>query len=254
MLLGVLMLVLASATFILVYDYFTQTRQFQVRRIEVTGIQRLTREQVLAIAGVGPQVNILAVNLTTTRKRLLADPWVAEATVSRDIPSGLHIHIREEVPLALLEMGPGEGFLINQAGAVFKREDGLDGDDLPRVQGLDHADLPVAGESSSEAFRAVMTLLRLAGEKHGPLPLNRIRRIRLDREIGATVYTGTDNRAVKLGFGRYREKCEALEHLMVGLRKDSRLTRYQVIDLFDLNRIVISLASADPSAADDKEV
>lgn len=250
---GGLVLVLASAAFIFAYDYFTQTRQFQVRRIEVTGVQRLTSQQVLAIAGFGPQTNILAVNLTTTRKRLLADPWIAEAVVSREIPSGLYVHIREEVPLAYLDMGAGDGFLINAAGEVFKRETGSDSDVTPRVQGLDHADLPVIGRPSSEAFSAVMTLLNLAGEKHSPLPRSSIRRIRMDREIGATVYTGADNRALKLGFGRYREKCEALGHLMARLSRESRLTRCRVIDLFDVNRIVLSPASEDPLVAEHKE-
>jgi cell division protein FtsQ len=253
-LLGALALVATSGAFILAYDYFTQTRQFLARRIVVTGQQRLTSQQVMEIAGVGMQTNILSVNLSTTRKRLLADSWVADATVSREIPSGLHMHIREEVPLAILDMGSGEGFLINVAGEVFKRWDGSEGDALPRVQGLDHADLPVSGRPASEAFRAVMTLFRIAGDKHSPLPLSGIRRIRMDREIGATVFTGEDNRAVKLGFGRYREKCKALEHLMSRLSRDSRLTRYRVIDLFDVNRIVITLASAGSSASGKKEV
>ncbi len=253
-LLGALLLVATSAAFILAYDYFTQTRHFLARRIVVTGQQRLSRQQVMEIAGVGMQTNILSVNLATTRQRLLAHSWIVDATVSREIPSGLHLHIREEVPMALLDMGPDEGFLINVDGEVFKRWDGSDSDALPRVQGLDHADLPVPGRPASEAFRAVMTLFRIAGEKNSPLPLSGIRRIRMDREIGATVYTGEDNRAVKLGFGSYREKCKALEHLMSRLRRDSRLSRYRVIDLFDVNRIVITLASVDPPTSDHKEV
>ena len=250
---GALALAATSAAFIFAYDYFTQTRHFQVRQIVVTGMQRLSRLQVMEIAGVGLQTNILSVNLATTRKRLLAEPWVAEARVSREIPSGLRMHIREEVPLALLDMGAGEGFLINPAGEVFKRWDGSDSHALPRVQGLDHADLPVSGMPPSEAFGAVMTLFRLAGEKNSPLPLSGIRRIRMDREIGATVYTGENNRSVKLGFGRYREKCQALGQVMSRLSRDSRLTRYTAIDLFDVNRIVITLASVDPLSSDHKE-
>ena len=253
-LLGVLALVATSGAFIFAHDYFTQTRQFQARRIVVTGQQRLSRLKVMQIAGVGMKTNILSVNLTTTRKRLLADPWIAAATVSREIPSGLHMHIREEIPLALLEMGPGEGFLINRAGEVFKRRDDSDSDTLPRVQGLDHADLPVSGKPASAAFQAVMTLLRLAREENSPLPISSIRRIRMDREIGATVYAGGDNRALKLGFGRYREKCQALGNLLPRLRRDNRLKRYRVIDLFDVNRIVVTLASVGPSLSDHKEV
>lgn len=253
-LLGALALAAASGAFIFAYDYFTQTQYFQARQIVVTGMQRFSRQQVMEIAGIGPKANILSVNLATTRKRLLADPWIAEATVSREIPSNLHIDIREEVPLALLDMGSDEGFLINLAGEVFKRWDGSNDDVLPRVHGLDHGDLPVSGMPASETFRALMTLFRLAAEKDSPLHLSGIRRIRMDHEIGATVYRGEDNRAVKLGFGHYPEKCKALGKLMPRLNRDSRLTRYTVIDLFDVDRIVITLASVDPSSSGREEV
>jgi cell division protein FtsQ len=253
-LLGLLALVAASAAFIFTYDYFTQTRLFRAQRIEVTGQQRLTRSDVMEIAGVGTQANILAVNLTTTRKRLLANPWIADVTVSREIPSGLKFHIREEKPLAILDVGDGQRFLINTAGRVFKREDGSEKNELPRVQGLGHADLPVQGQPATQAFKAVMSLFNLAEKADRVKLLSDIRRIQMDREIGATVYIGRDSRAVKLGFGRYREKLEALEQLMARLSSDSRLTRYRVIDLFDVNRIVITLASAKASDPDHEEV
>jgi cell division protein FtsQ len=251
---GVLALAVTSGAFIFAYDYFTQSRQFQVQRIEITGIQRLSRQQVLAVAGIGAQSNILSVNLSVTRKRLLADPWIADATVSRLIPSGLQLHITEQRPLALLDMGGDQGFLINADGEVFKRQAPASIDGLTRIEGLTHADLPVAGESPSKALEAVMSLLHLVGRPDSAVSIADIRRIRMDRDIGATIYTGKQDRAVKLGFGRYRQKWDALAPLLDSLRKDRRLEQYRIIDLYDVNRIVITLASADASDADDKEV
>ncbi|HSO18222.1 MAG TPA: FtsQ-type POTRA domain-containing protein, partial [Desulfosarcina sp.] len=217
--------------------------------------RRLTHQQVLDIGRIGLQTNILSVNLAVTRKRLLADPWIAEATVSRQIPSGLHLQILEETPLAALEMGSGEELLINVAGEVFQRRASSEASEWPRVRGLEHADLPVNGQPGTPAFDAVMTLLRLAGEAECPLPLKSIRRIDIDREIGATVIAGPDDRAVRLGFGHYRRKCEALGELMGRLRNDSRLKHYRMIDLLDVNRIVVTLASAaGADDAVDKEV
>jgi cell division protein FtsQ len=247
-------LMTTSAGFIFVYDYFTQSSHFLVSDITVTGMERLSRGQVLASGGIDPRTNILALNLTTARKRLLAAPWIAEATISREIPSGLHISVREEQPLAFMEMREGEGFLINNAGTVFKRETSAAAGGLPRVQGLTHRDLPVPGKQDTEAFRSVMTLLRLSREKSNPLPYAGLRRILMDREVGATVFTGEDQRTVKLGFGHYREKYAVLGQLMVHLKKDSRLTRIRVVDLFDVNRIVITLAPAGLPGLDQEEV
>lgn len=251
---GLLLLSATSAAFILAHDYFTQADQFTARQIEVTGIQRLSREQVLDIAEIERDTNILAVNLATTRKRLLAEPWIAEATVSRKIPSGLELHITEEQPLAFLEMEGGQGFLINAEGRAFKRQGPGGADDLPRVLGLSHADLPVAGQPVTEAFEAVIRLLTLAAASDGPLSLPFIRRIQVDREIGVTVAVGEANRTIKLGFGQYRRKCDMLKKLLAKIENDSRLNTFRVIDLFDLDRIVVTLASAVPSDADDKEV
>lgn len=251
---GLLFLAGTSAAFILAYDYFTQADQFTARQIEVSGIRRLSREQVLDIADIGKDTNILSVNLATTRKRLLAEPWIAEATVSRDIPSGLSFHIMEEQPLAFLEMEDGQGFLINTEGKVFKRQGSEGTDGLPRVQGLSPADLPVAGQPVTEAFESVMRLLTLAKESDGPLSLPSIHLIQVDREIGITAVVDQSNRAIKLGFGQYRRKCKILETIISKMEKDSRLSTFRVIDLYDLDRIVVTLASAVPSAADDKEV
>ena len=253
-LLGIVVLLGTSAAFILAHDYFTQSGQFQAQRIEVTGNQRLNRQQVLEIAGIGEAANILAINLAATRKRLLAEPWIAEATVSRKIPSELLLQVREEQPLALMTTGVAEGFLINTDGRIFKRQEPADQVGLPRITGLSHADLPVAGTPPSAAYEAVLTLLELAVETDGPLSLAGIRRIQVDREIGITVFSGENARAIKLGFGRYRQKFAALEKLMARFKKGNRLENFTAIDLFDIDRIVVTLASADPSDADNKEV
>jgi len=246
---GLFFISATSAAFILAYDYFTQADQFTARKIEVAGIRRLNREQVLDIADIGKDTNILSVNLTTTRKRLLAEPWIAEATVSRDIPSGLRLNITEEQPLAFLEMEDGQGFLINAEGRVFKRQGPEGTEGLPQVQGLSHADLPVDNQPATEAFESVMRLLNLAKKSDGPLSLPSIRRIQVDREIGITVAVNGADRAVKLGFGQYRQKRSILEKIMAKMEKDSRLKAFRVIDLFDLDRIVVTLASAVPSDA-----
>jgi cell division protein FtsQ len=249
-----LALVTVSAGFILVHDFFMQSSQFFAQDIGVSGNRRLSQKQVMDIAGIDLQTNILSLNLMTTRKRLLADPWIADATVSRKIPSEITISIHEEQALALLEMEDGQEFLINIDGRVFKRADETDGGKLPRVQGLSFGDLPVPGKPDTEPFRSVMSLLRLTREKDSVLVHAGLHWIHMDREIGATVYTDRDHRTIKFGFGHYREKCSALRYLMAQVKSDSRLARSQVIDLYDVNRIVITLAPAGASGSDQEEV
>lgn len=238
-LLGVLVLMAVSGGFIFTYEYFIQTTHFQADRIIVIGQEQLSRQQVLDIAGIKYQVNILSVNLTTVRKQLLNEPWIADATVRRKIPSELSIHIREEKPLAVLEIPNGQRFLINVAGQVFKRADPSEVTTLPVVTGLTTSDLPTLRSRKTRSLQAVMTLFHLAAKKNSPLPLKKIKRVSLDREIGVTVFTTKENRTVKLGFGHYKKKVEVFGLLMDRLRKIQRFADVKLIDLFDVNRIVI---------------
>ncbi|MEE8399925.1 MAG: FtsQ-type POTRA domain-containing protein, partial [Desulfobacterales bacterium] len=111
-------ILLLSSTFILGYDFLTQLDYFKTDRIEVEGIKQLTREAVIDQAQITRGVNILSINLATTRKRLLAHPLIAEAGVRRAFPSRIRLSIREHEPLAILDLG--RQFLINTQGNVYK--------------------------------------------------------------------------------------------------------------------------------------
>ena len=253
-LLGSLALLAASAAFIFAHDYFTQSPHFQVRRVEVAGQQRLSREEILDIAGIGPQTNILALNLNTARRRLLAAPWIADAAISRDIPSTLRITVREESPLAVLAMADGGGFLLNRAGRVFDRVAGTAKGSWPEIQGLDPGDLPVAGACPTRAFSAVMQLLRLADGKKQPSSLAGIQRIAMDRDVGATVYLEPNERCIKLGFGGYEEKATVLDRLVAHIEDQRPAIDWQCIDLVDVNRIVVTPAAPGASEGTHEEV
>jgi hypothetical protein len=99
-----------------------------------------------------------------------------------------------------------------------------------------------------------MGLFRQVEKKNSPLPLGRIARVHVDREIGVTVFTRTENRIVKFGFGRYREKLATFGQLDDMVRRDRRLARYRVVDLNDLHRIVFTPQPTGSAESDRKEV
>lgn len=243
-----------SAGFIFAYDYFTQSAHFMVQQIDVSGHQRLSREAILDAAGIDTGTNILALNMTVARKRLLAEPWIAGATIGRDIPSALLITVQEEQPLALLKTGDARGYLLNPDGRIFKRADDRDVGDWPNISGLDDGDLPAAGRPVTRGMQAVMQLLRLSREKDSPLPYTQIQNIAVDREIGLTVTLRGSARMMRLGFGHYREKCAVLGQLMDRFAADRRMAACRMIDLYDINRIVITLAPDDPAEPAREEV
>jgi cell division protein FtsQ len=74
---------------------------FQIVALSLIGQHHLSREEVLANAGVTGRTSLLFLDVETARERLKANPWVAEATVLKLYPGELQIGITERLPFAL---------------------------------------------------------------------------------------------------------------------------------------------------------
>ncbi len=74
---------------------------FEVRHVEVSGLHHLGKLPVYAAALDGATNSMLLVDLDDARSRLLALPWVADASVGRRLPDTLIVDIVERRPVAL---------------------------------------------------------------------------------------------------------------------------------------------------------
>ena len=68
-----------TVAFIFAHDLLTQGAYFRLRQMYIEGADRLTREAVRIQAGIPEPANVLALNLTRIRKRLIRHPWIADA-------------------------------------------------------------------------------------------------------------------------------------------------------------------------------
>ena len=249
---AVTILIVMSFVFILAHDCITQCDYFRSDNIAVKGGHRLSKQQILEQANINKGINILSVNLSIIRNRLLAHSWIAEAEVRRELPDIISIGIEEHEPLAILDLG--RRFLINVNGEVFKEWTASDPDVLPIVSGLQFSDLNVSGEPRSTSFNAVMEVLRIGREPDSILPNGRIRRIRVDRQTGLTLYAFDQVKLIKLGYHDYADKYERLKSVLFYLKKKKCFPDFNSIDLNHLDRIVVNLVKDEPSAGDHKEV
>lgn len=253
---GIAALLLVSFTFIFGYDFLTQCDYFKAKSFSVTGIGKLAKEQVLKQARLDKGVNILSVNLSEVRKRLTAHLWIAEAEVSRELPSKIHIRIKEQKALAVIDLE--RKFLINIAGEIFKEVSAADPNDLPIVSGLEFSDINVLEETRSLPFDAVMQVLKLGQNPNSFLPNTLIKRIHVDREIGLTIYAPAFASGmistIKLGYHNYPGKYAGLKTVLAYIKKRNELSRLVSIDLNNLDRIVVLPVSNESPANDQKEV
>ena len=245
-------LVFVSLLFVFSYDFLTQCDYFKAKELMVNGAHRLTQNQVLQQANITTGVNIFSVNLSKVRKRLLAHSWIEDAEVRRELPSGINIRVKEQKPLAVLDLG--RKFIINTHGEVFKEMDKTDQCNLPMISGLEFSDINVKGESRSIPFDAVMKILGLGQKPESVLPYSLIKKIHVDREMGLTIYAFDHIREIKIGYNNYPDKYAMLKDVLFFLEKNGGFSRLESIDLNNLNRIVVNPAKIESAAKDHKEV
>ena len=92
---------------------------FHAETIRVRGIHHLSKADVLRLAGVDGSTNVFTLNAAAAERRVEADPWVADATITRDLPTTLDVEVRERAPVAVTRAGgilrlvAGDGTLLD---------------------------------------------------------------------------------------------------------------------------------------------
>ena len=107
---------------------------FRVEQVEVTGLKRMDRMSVYAVALDQQSRAMPLVDLEAVRQKLLTYGWIQDAHVSRRLPDTLLVHIVERQPAAIWQ-DRGRLTLIDATGVPLEavRTDAMP--DLPLVIG-----------------------------------------------------------------------------------------------------------------------
>jgi len=253
---GLAVLCIMSTGFVLIYDFITQCDYYKAKSLAITGNHMFSDKQIISQADLKRGVNIFSVNLSIVQKRLLAHPWIEEAEISRKLPSGIKIRIKEQRAVAIVDFG--RRFLINDNGEIFKEWSAGDPGVLPVINGLRYSDISIAPKSRSHSsgknnmalymeersnpFDAVMDVLRLGQRAESVLPNKLISKILVDREIGITIYAFSKIKEIKLGYENYADKYDLLKKVLLYIKNINSFQDLVSIDLNNFNRVVVNLA------------
>jgi cell division protein FtsQ len=92
---------------------------FQIAEVALTGEHEIGRDEILVLAGITDRTSLLFLDAARTRTRLLANPWISDATILKLYPDRLRIEIKERLPFALWQKG-GHIALIAADGTVLQ--------------------------------------------------------------------------------------------------------------------------------------
>jgi cell division protein FtsQ len=97
------------------YEYGEHSWRFRVDssdNIEVTGMQNVTKAQIMEVMGADIGRNIFFVPLDQQKLQLEQIPWVESASVMRFVPNRLKVEIHERTPVAFARVGPRISLIV----------------------------------------------------------------------------------------------------------------------------------------------
>ena len=103
------------------YHYGERSWRFRVESsddIELTGLDNVTRSQIMEVMGGDIGRNIFFVPLAQRQRQLEQIPWVESASVMRFVPNRLKVEIHERTPVAFARVG-SKILLVDAAGTLM---------------------------------------------------------------------------------------------------------------------------------------
>lgn len=220
------------------------SRWFLVRSITVRGVNRLTGSDVEGLVSDLRHQNIFQVDLGLYQQELLESPWIATATLHRELPSTVVIDVSERVPLLLAHLGD-RLYLVDRSGAIIDEAGPKYRDlDLPVVDGLGTA--RATPGASVDAWRVYVVDRFLTALAAAPTLRQRISQIDASDPHDITVLLEGDPTVIKLGDEHFVDRLERYLRLAPELRqKMSDLVYVDVRfdNLFVMPRGRVSVAS-----------
>jgi cell division protein FtsQ len=198
-----------------------------VDRITVTGNERLSKGEVVAVLSGLRGESLLFTSLDAWRTRLLASPWVKDAALRRALPSTIEVAVLERQPVGVARMN-GELYLIDDRGVLIDQYGPQYADlDLPIIDGLTTAD-----EGRADLAARVITAVRAK-----PALAKRLSQVDVSDGHNATVILTGDPAVLELGDDQFVPRLESYLSLAPTLRE--RVADIDYVDLRFDDRIYV---------------
>lgn len=216
------------------YELVARMTFFKLERIEISRLKRVSREEILSLAGVRLGDSLLMLDLKRIGGNLGKNPWFEDIKVRRRFPGTLSIDVTEREPAAVVNMG--YLFYVDTKGTIFKPLTSGDRLDYPIVTGVEAEDLNRDPAATRETMRTALGILGLL--RNGTaFKLEDISEIHVDKGYGFTLFTAMGGIPVKLGDGAYAEKLERLSRIYREL--SGQIASLEYIDLNYPDKIVV---------------
>ncbi|MBC7962240.1 MAG: FtsQ-type POTRA domain-containing protein [Steroidobacteraceae bacterium] len=231
---GLVALSLVSGILYGAYRAIASVTFFNLKNIEVSSSKRLTRVEILELAGIETGKDLLRLNLKDMGEHILQNPWVESVRINRYFPDRISIAVTEREPLAIVNMG--FIYYLDKKGIVFKVLNQGDKLDYPVVTGFSEEELGRDPKGTKDALLATCDLLKILKDK-GVFILADVSEIHYDKGYGFTMFTSSGALPVKIGAGDFTAKIERFARIYSDLMAQDQKLQY--IDLDYNDKIIV---------------
>ncbi|HKY37804.1 MAG TPA: FtsQ-type POTRA domain-containing protein [Polyangiaceae bacterium] len=203
-----------------VRHYALTSPRFSVQEVKLIGGKRVSPERAQKDAGVTLGENIFTLDTAQAERKLLENPWIAEARVTRDLPRALRVEIKEREPTALAVFAD-RLYLVSAEGEPFKELAPGDPADYPLITGVSVEGL--SRDRAREIDRVKQGLDVL--EQYGRVPLSKTQpaqEVHLADSGEVVLTAGKEGITFELGKDAYRRKLLMAEQVVGEMRRKGR--------------------------------
>lgn len=198
------------------YAYATTSPRFEVRGLHYAPTAHVDDARLRELLALSPGTNILSLDLEELAARVVEDPWVAKATVVRELPDSLQVTVVEHEPQAVLLLA-GRLMLVDAEGSAFKRLEPGERGRLPVLTGF--ADPALSTDAEALRGRVLRGLRALAAYEAKRRP--RLSELHVGDFGDVTLYTAELGTQLRLGRGDVEPALARFDALRAALGEEA---------------------------------
>ena len=220
-------LALASLVGLTGWRLLVESDLLRIRAVRFTGLERASREELVALAPVKVGDNLLTADLEALERAVARHPWVKSAQARPELPPGVEVRVVERTPAALVDLAGL--YLVDSEAQVFKRAAAGDGLDLPVITGFSRDDY-LKRRADLEPLLAGALALLDSYVREGLGAFGAVSEIHVHPDDGVTLYLGEQATQVRLGVGDLPRKLGRLHRVLGALRDEGRRAEALLLD------------------------
>lgn len=245
-----MLLGIGGLIFRLVLSMLVNSDVFRLTDIKVIGNSKVETSRIVMKGGLEQGKSLLAMDVGHAEREISSLPWIDRVTVVKKWPSAVEVKIREQQPLALVNVDTGNGnelFYLNTKGKLVVPLEAGEDFDFPVITGAEKSSFAESGGiADGDQVEPAFRLLKLAARGNAILPIQAISEVHIDGERGVIVYLVDQPFPIYFGRDKMYTKYYRLVKILERLYRKKRMEGITAIRMdYTESKVLVARADID---------